>query len=128
PEPPPPPPPPPPEAMHAAPEERWPAEEPPAPPEEPDWGDTPRGRAPGHPPRVRTASAPYGAGWSGIDAHGRRRVTHEHRDARPAIDRRIRPRVAKQRSNELPLSNLVTGSLVALACLIVTGFLVHTLL
>ncbi|MHC4490318.1 MAG: hypothetical protein ACYTDU_01660 [Planctomycetota bacterium] len=75
PEPPPPPPPPPPEAMHGAPEEPWPAEEPPAPPEEPDWGDTPRGRAPGHPRRVRTASAPYGAGWSGIDAHGRRRVT-----------------------------------------------------
>ena len=120
--------PPPPEEVRAAPEEPWPAEEPPAPPEELDWGDAPQDRARSQPRRVRTASEPYGAGWAGIDAHGRRRVPHERRDARPAIDRRVRPREDKQRSNELPLSNLVTGSLVALACLIVTGFLVHTLL
>jgi len=120
--------------VHAAPEEpwqdeqeEWPVGEPPAAPEELDWGDTPRS---GEPVRARKASAPYGGDWSAIDAHGRRRVTHETRDARPVIDRRKRPRDAstKKRSNDLPLPNLITGSLVALACLIVTGFLVHTLL
>jgi signal recognition particle receptor subunit beta len=132
--PPPEPPPPQPEMIQPAPEEpwqdeqeEWPVGEPPAAPEELDWGDAPRIREPA---RARKASAPYGGDWSAIDAHGRRRVTHELRDARPVIDRRKRPRDAstKQRSNDLPLPNLITGSLVALACLIVTGFLVHTLL
>jgi signal recognition particle receptor subunit beta len=133
--PPPPPPPAPPEETYAAgeawqaEEQAWPVEEAPAAPEAPAWDDAPpRARAPSRPHHVRLASAPYGAGWSAIDAHGRRRVTHERRDARPVVDRRARPRATQQRSNELPLINLVTGSLVALACLIVTGFLVHTLL
>ncbi|MHC4818903.1 MAG: hypothetical protein ACYTF8_12690, partial [Planctomycetota bacterium] len=132
----PPPPPPPPEDTYGpaeepwqAEEEPWPVEEPTAAPEEPEWDDAPREPAPSRPQHVRMASGPYGTGWAGIDAHGRRRVTHERRDARPVIDRRARPRTTTtHRSNELPLSNLVTGSLVALACLIVTGFLVHTLL
>ncbi|MHC4550425.1 MAG: GTP-binding protein [Planctomycetota bacterium] len=97
------------------------------------WDDVPAtAEPPVLPRRPARSPAPYGGGWSGIDAHGRRRPTQRTRDARPVVDRRREPRrkepPREEIEHELPLTNLVAGSLIALVCLVTVGLLVHKLL
>ena len=97
----------------------------PAEPDQSSWDETPRARAaPASAPRRSTNPG----GWANIDAHGRRGGgTKPWRDARPVTERRKQPR-AEELNQDLPLTDLVSGSLVAFGCLVLIGLLVHKLL